>query len=129
MTRQGALSTSLSGTVSMPKIAAAALLLGTMLWAIWATQSLLKLQNRRIVTIALNQLVNDFILVESRRTSTSETAAARTRVYLRVLDRAVAQLEAENRIVLVRESVLGRSIPDETDRIRRAVEAELARAR
>lgn len=119
----------LIGESSLSKIAAAALLLGLLLWAVWATHGLLKLQSREIVSVALNQLVNDFVLAESRRASTPEAAAARTRDYLRAIDRAVAELEAENRIVLVRESVLGRGIPDQTDRVRRQVEAELVRPR
>jgi hypothetical protein len=97
-------------------------------WGVWATHAIVELQRRSIVSVSLTGLVSDFIAVESRRTSSPEQAAARTRAYLADLDRAVAALERDGAVVLVRESVLGRGVPDRTAQVRLAVEREAVRA-
>jgi hypothetical protein len=97
-------------------------------WGVWATRAIVELQGRRIVSVSLTGLVSDFIAAESRRTSSPEQAAARTRAYLADLDRAVAALERDGAVVLVRESVLGRGVPDRTAQVRLAVEREAVRA-
>jgi hypothetical protein len=114
------------GGFSIGQLVVALVLLGALLWSAWVTHCLLELRQRRIVSVGLNQLVSEFVLAESRRGSDPADAAARTRHYLEALDRAVAALEADHRIVLVRESVLGNRIPDETERVRRAVQSEFA---
>jgi hypothetical protein len=98
------------------------------LWGVWATHTIIELQRRQIVSVSLTSLVGDFIAAESRRASSPEQAAVRTRAYLADLDRAVAGLERDGAVVLVRESVLGRGVPDRTAQVRLAVEGEAARA-
>jgi hypothetical protein len=105
-----------------------ALFVANTVWGVWATHAIVELQGRTIVSVSLTGLVSDFIAAESRRTSSPEQAAARTRAYLADLDRAVAALERDGAVVLVRESVLGRGVPDRTAQVRLAVEREAVRA-
>lgn len=104
------------------RVIAAALLAANMLWGVWATRTLVEVQQRQIIAVGLNGLVSDFIAAESRRASSPEQAAARTRAYLAALDQAVGELERDGSVVLVRESVLGRGVPDRTGQIRARVE-------
>jgi hypothetical protein len=100
----------------------AALLAANTLWGVWATRTLIDVQQRDIVTVGLNGLVGDFIAAESRRATSPDQAALRTRAYLAALDQAVGELERDGSVVLVRESVLGRGVPDRTGQIRARVE-------
>lgn len=113
---------------SLARIAAAIFAAAALLWAAWATRMLLDLRERRVVTVALNGLVRDFVAAESRRAGAPEDAAARTRAYLQGLDRAIGELEHGGEIVLVRESVLGRAVPDRTAQVRARVAEALERA-
>ena len=108
-------------------VMAALFILNTM-WGVWATRTIIELQGKQIVSVSLTGLVSDFIAAESRRANSPEQAAARTRAYLAELDRAVAALERDGAVVLVRESVLGRGVPDRTAQVRLAVEREAVRA-
>lgn len=106
------------------RVVGAGFLLFNAVWGAWATKTLVELQQRQIVTVGLNGLVSDFITAESRRATSPEQAATRTRSYLAALDRAVGELEHDGSVVLVRESVLGHSTPDRTGEVR----ARVARA-
>lgn len=110
------------------RLVMAGLCVANTLWGVWATHTIIELQRRQIVSVSLTGLVGDFIAAESRRASSPEQAAARTRAYLAELDRAVAALERDGAVVLVRESVLGRGVPDRTAQVRLAVEGEAVRA-
>jgi hypothetical protein len=110
------------------RLVMAGLFAANTLWGVWATHTIIELQRRQIVSVSLTGLVGDFIAAESRRASSPEQAAARTRAYLAELDRAVAALERDGAVVLVRESVLGRGVPDRTAQVRLAVEGEAVRA-
>lgn len=106
----------------------AALMVANAVWSAWATKSLVELQERRIVAVGLNGLVSDFVATESRRTASPDQAAARTRIYLAALDHAVGELEQDGTVVLVKESVLGHGVPDQTALVRARVEQALERA-
>lgn len=110
------------------RLVMAALFIVNTMWGVWATRTIIELQGKQIVSVSLTGLVSDFIAAESRRASSPEQAAARTRAYLAELDRAVAALERDGAVVLVRESVLGRGVPDRTAQVRLAVEREAVRA-
>lgn len=110
------------------RLVMAALFIVNTMWGVWATRTIIDLQGKQIVSVSLTGLVSDFIAAESRRASSPEQAAARTRAYLAELDRAVAALERDGAVVLVRESVLGRGVPDRTAQVRLAVEREAVRA-
>jgi hypothetical protein len=110
------------------RLAMAGLFAANTLWGVWATRTIIEVQGKQIVSVSLTGLVSDFIAAESRRASSPEQAAARTRAYLAELDRAVAALERDGAVVLVRESVLGRGVPDRTAQVRLAVEREAVRA-
>lgn len=107
------------------RVIGAALIAINTVWGAWATKSLVDLQHRRIVTVGLNGLVSELIASESRRASSPEQAAVRTRSYLAALDQAIGELERDGSVVLVRESVLGHAAPDRTAQIRARVEQVL----
>ena len=88
------------GTLLIVAISVAALL-----WAGWATITLMDVRDRRIVTVGLADLMADFIEVESRRVGDPETAKMRTAEYLAAVDRAVAELAEDGTTVLVAEAV------------------------
>lgn len=111
------------------RVAAATWLAANALWGVWATRALNEVQQRRIVAIGLNGLVSDFIAAESRRATPPEQAALRTRAYLNALDQAVSELEQDGAVVLVRESVLGRGVPDRTGEVRTRVQSIMAAGR
>ncbi|NNM77682.1 TrbI F-type domain-containing protein [Sphingomonas sp. ID1715] len=104
------------------RVIGAAFLAANTLWGAWATKTLIELEQRQIMTVGLNGLVSDFITAESRRATTPEQAALRTRSYLAALDQAVGELERDGSVVLVRESVLGHGVTDRTGQVRARVE-------
>lgn len=104
------------------RVIGAAFLAANTLWGAWATKTLIDVEKRQIVAVGLNGLVSDFIAAESRRATSPGQAAVRTRAYLAALDQAVGELERDGSVVLVRESVLGRGVPDRTGQIRARVE-------
>ena len=105
-----------------PRVVAAALLvLALGCWIGWATRTLLTLRDRRIVSVSLQALVQDFVASEARAPGSGDTSAARTRAYLASVDRAVSDLSRDGTVVLVSEATLGRSVPDATGAVRRAI--------
>ncbi|MGB3723913.1 MAG: TrbI F-type domain-containing protein [Pacificimonas sp.] len=96
-----------------------------LLWAGWATITLMDVRDRRIVTVGLADLMADFIEVESRRVGDPETAKMRTAEYLAAVDRAVAGLAEDGTTVLVAEAVISDTAPDHTGRVRARIAADL----
>lgn len=90
-------------------------------WIVWATRTLLTLRDRRIVSVSLQALVQDFVSAEARTPGSGDASAARTRAYLASADRAVTALGRDGTVVLVSEATLGRSVPDATATVRRAI--------
>lgn len=90
-------------------------------WIVWATRTLITLRERRIVSVSLSSLVQDFVAAEARAPQAGEAAAARTRAYLAAVDRTVSALGRDGTIVLVSEATLGRSVPDATGTVRREI--------
>lgn len=109
-------------------VIAAVLLIGALVWAAWTTRTLVELQQRRIVSVSLSRLVEDFVAAEARNGGTPEQSASRTASYLAAVNKAVAQLGQDGTTVLVSEATLGRSVDDRTAdvraRVARAMEAE-----
>lgn len=105
-----------------PRVLLAALLvLALGCWIGWATRTLLTLRDRRIVSVSLQALVQDFVASEARTPGSGDVSAARTRAYLASVDRAVSALGRDGTVVLVSEATLGRSVPDATGAVRRAI--------
>jgi hypothetical protein len=110
------------------RVLGAILLAAALLWAAWATRALIELQQRRIVSVSLSRLVEDFVAAEARNGGTAEQSARRTATYLAAVNKAVAELGQGGTTVLVSEAMLGRSVDDRTAEVRtrvtRAMEAE-----
>ena len=109
--------------LTSPLVFAAAL---GLCWAGWATHTLVDLQDRRIVTVALSELVGDFVAVEAKAGGSPDAAKRRTEAYLASLDRAVARLAEDGTTVLVAEAVVSKTAPDRTDRVRALIASDLA---
>lgn len=110
------------------RVIAAVLLIGALVWAAWTTRTVVELQQRRIVSVSLSRLVEDFVAAEARNGGTPEQSASRTASYLAAVNKAVAELGQGGTTVLVSEATLGRSVDDRTAdvraRVARAMEAE-----
>lgn len=108
------------------------LLLGLMavllLWAAWATRELLALKERRVVSVSLATMVQDFVASEARRGASQQDAAARTRAYLGAIDAAMRAISEDGTTILVSEAVLGNSVPDVTTTVMKAVNSRLGLA-
>lgn len=104
------------------RVIVAALLLLTFIWGAWVTRTLIEIDRRRLTMVSVNELVRGFVARESRRNGSPEESASRTRSYLRAMERVLGSLEREGRVILVRESVLGKGVPDETPRVRAIVD-------
>jgi hypothetical protein len=104
-------------------------LIAALIWTAWATRALVELQHRRVVSVSLSRLVEDFVAAEARNGGTPEQSARRTATYLAAINKAVADMGAGGTTVLVSEATLGRSVEDRTDdvraRVTKAVEAGL----
>ena len=96
-----------------------------LIWAAWATRTLVALEQRQIVSVSLSRLVEDFVAAEARNGGTPDEAAKRTGAYLAAINQAVADLGRDGTTVLVSEATLGRSVEDRTAEVR----ARVARAR
>ena len=105
----------------LARVAGAALVVVALLWAVWATRTLIELQQRRIVSVSLSRLIEDFVAAEARNGGSPDESAKRTSAYLAAVNRAVADLSRHGTTVLVSEATLGRSVPDSTEEIRAAV--------
>lgn len=105
-------------------------LIAALIWTAWATRALVELQHRRIVSVSLSRLVEDFVAAEARNGGTPEQSARRTATYLAAINKTVADMGAGGTTVLVSEATLGRSVEDRTDEVRarvtKAVEADHA---
>lgn len=110
------------------RVIAAVVLIGALVWAAWTTRTLVELQQRRIVSVSLSRLVEDFVAAEARNGGTPEQSSSRTASYLAAVNKAVAELRQGGTTVLVSEATLGRSVDDRTAdvraRVTRAMEAE-----
>lgn len=103
------------------RVAAVVVGLAMLVWTAWATQALIELQQRRIVSVSLSRLVEDFVAAEARNGGSPDEAAKRTSGYLSAVNRAVSDLGRSGTIVIVSEATLGGSVPDRTEQVRAAV--------
>lgn len=112
----------------LARVIAALLLTSALVWAAWMTRTLVELQQRRIVSVSLSRLVEDFVAAEARNGGTPDQSASRTASYLAAVNKAVSELGKGGTTVLVSEATLGRSVDDRTAdigaQVARAMEAE-----
>ena len=109
--------------VSLTAIALALSMVGSTLWGLWATDKLLALDKREVVTVQLSGIMGDFVEAEARAGRTPEETRQRVQAYLQAVEASVGQLSREGRTVLVAEAVVAGSTPDLTE----AVRADVAR--
>ena len=95
----------------------------TVLWGVWATDKLLTLERREVVTVQLSRIMGDFVEAEARAGRPPAETRLRVEAYLKAVQASVARLGAKGRTVLVAEAVVAGSTPDLTQ----AVRADVAR--
>ena len=92
-------------------------------WGAWATDKLLDLDKREVVTVQLGRIMGDFVEAEARAGRSPEETRQRVEAYLKAVEASVEQLGRDGRTVLVAEAVVSGSTPDLTE----AVRADVAR--
>ena len=96
----------------------AASMIGSTLWGVWATDQLLTLEKREVVTVQLSRIMGEFIEAEARAGRPPEETRMRVELYLKAVEASVAALGREGRTVLVAEAVVSGSAPDLTESVR-----------
>ena len=92
-------------------------------WGVWATDKVLDLDKREVVTVQLGRIMGDFVEAEARSGRPPEETRQRVQAYLKAVDASVQRLGREGRTVMVAEAVVAGSAPDLTE----AVRADVAR--
>ena len=98
-------------------------MIGSTLWGLWATDKLLALEKREVVTVQLSGIMGDFVEAEARAGRSPEETRQRVQTNLKAVEASVDRLAHEGRTVLVAEAVVAGSTPDLTE----AVRADVAR--
>lgn len=96
----------------------AASMIGSTLWGVWATDRLLNLEKREVVTVQLSRIMGEFIEAEARAGRPPEETRMRVELYLKAVEASVAALGRDGRTVLVAEAVVSGSAPDLTESVR-----------
>ena len=111
------------GSINLTAVALGVGMVGQVLWGVWATDKLLTLEKREVVTVQLSRIMGDFIEAEARAGRPPEETKMRVQAYLQAVEASVEHLGREGRTVLVAEAVVAGSTPDLTE----AVRADVAR--
>lgn len=106
------------GAVNWTAVALGLSMVGSALWGVWATDKLLALDKREVVTVQLSRIMGDFIEAEARAGRPPEETRLRVQAYLKAVEASVQQLGREGRTVLVAEAVVAGSTPDLTQSVR-----------
>ena len=93
-------------------------MVGQVLWGVWATDKLLTVEKREVVTVQLSRIMGDFIEAEARAGRPPEETRLRVQAYLTAVEASVQKLGREGRTVLVAEAVVAGSTPDLTGSVR-----------
>jgi hypothetical protein len=104
----------------------AASMIGSTLWGVWATDRLLSLEKREVVTVQLSRIMGEFIEAEARAGRPPEETRMRVELYLKAVEASVEALGREGRTVLVAEAVVSGSAPDLTESVRADVARRIA---
>ena len=86
-------------------------MIGQVLWGVWATDKLLALEKREVVTVQLSRIMGDFVEAEARAGRSPEETRQRVEAYLKAVEASVEQLGRDGRTVLVAEAVVGDQPP------------------
>ncbi len=101
-------------------------MIGSTLWGVWATDRLLALEKREVVTVQLSRIMGEFIEAEARAGRPPEETRMRVQLYLKAVEASVQALGREGRTVLVAEAVVTGSAPDLTESVRADVARRIA---
>lgn len=93
-------------------------MIASTLWGVWATEKLLALEKREVVTVQLSRIMGDFVEAEARTGRSPEETRQRVEAYLKAVEASVEQLGRDGRTVLVAEAVVSGSTPDLTEAVR-----------
>jgi hypothetical protein len=99
------------------ELALGVLLLGAAIWGMWATSRIIALEDRRVVSVRLASIVNDFVSAEARSGTPPEQLEPRTRAFMSALDGVLKKRAAGGQVVLVGEAVIASSVPDVTNEV------------
>lgn len=91
-----------------------AVALAAVIWGMWATAKIFALEDRRVVSVRLAAIVNDFVTAEARSGTPPDQLTARTRAFMTALDSVLKKRAADGQVVLVGEAVVAASVPDVT---------------
>lgn len=104
--------------INLTAAALAVSMVGSTLWGVWATDKLLALEKREVVTVQLSRIMGDFVEAEARAGRSPEETRHRVEAYLKAVEASVEQLGRDGRTVLVAEAVVSGSTPDLTETVR-----------
>ncbi len=94
---------------------------GAVLWGAWITRDVHALQSRRIVSVNLAAMMNDFVMAEARAGNSPEQTEIDTRQYMAALQSVLKQRAHTGETILVGEAVVSSSTPNITADVREAV--------
>ena len=100
--------------LTYPQLALMAAALAAGIWGMWATAKIFALEDRRVVSVRLAAIVNDFVTAEARSGTPPDQLTARTRTFMTALDSVLKKRAADGQVVLVGEAVVAASVPDVT---------------
>lgn len=106
------------------RIVAVLAIAGALLWAAWVSRELSE-PRQEIVTVRLAETIAAFVDAEARGAQDPEASQARVLAFLKASERAVTEMGAEGRVVLVGEAVLAGGVPDATDELRMRIARQL----
>ena len=99
-------------------------LVAALLWVTWVNRELSE-PRQQIVTVRLAETIAAFVDAEARAEQDPEASQARVLAFLQASERAVAEMGADGRVVLVGEAVLAGDAPDATDELRVRIARQL----
>ena len=105
-------------SINLTAVVVGAGMICQVLWGVWATDKLLELEKREVVTVQLSRIMGDFIEAEARAGRPPEETRLRVQAYLKAVEASVQKLGREGRTVLVAEAVVAGSTPDLTQSVR-----------
>ena len=109
--------------LSRSQIAAGALVLGTAIWVMWVTKTLVTPKQDHIVSARLSAIVGDYVQAQARSATPAPQVEGEMRRFMAALDKEVQRRSDKGEIIMVGEAVLTKNVPDITDRIKKAVYA------
>ena len=72
--------------INLTAVVVGAGMVGQVLWGVWATDKLLTLEKREVVTVQLSRIMGDFIEAEARAGRPPEETRLRVQAYLKAVE-------------------------------------------